>query len=121
MIMPNRKNLAIHSADGHIWLGQYAHMHPNPRFFKYLWRIFTADTPWENAEFFRTAPRLCTHDAMAMMDALWEARQPQIIYNQRLPRKDLALPFDWTSERWSTAKFACAYDDDADPVWNGFK
>jgi len=44
-----------------------------------------------------------------------------IVYNQRLPRSGPGVPFDPESERWQREEFACAYDDDPDTAWDGFK
>lgn len=119
MISPNRRILAG-LARG-IGLSQATRIHPKPRFFKYLWQIYTADSPWEGDDFFANAPRLCTHDAARLVDSLMEARQPHIIYNRRLPRVGPGVPFDPESPRWKGQEFVCSYDDDPDPVWNGFK
>ena len=96
-------------------------MHPEPRFYKYLWQIYTADSHWENCAFFDNAQKLCTHDAMRTIKALVEAGKAHIVYNHHLPRRGPGVPFDFESPRWRDQDYACAYDDDPDPVWNGFK
>ena len=119
MISPNRAFFDRHEPG--TGFSQATHMNPNPRFFKYLWRIYTADSPWEGDDFFANAPWLCTHDAMRMIESLSKAGQSHIIYNCRLPRAGPDVPFDFESPRWKDYEVACAYDDDPDPVWNGFK
>ena len=120
MILPNKRSLARWSRKGPS-IEQGTSIHPKPRFYKYLWQIYTADSPWENDEFFEKAPRLCTHDAMRTISALAEAGKAHIVYNYHLPRRGPEVPFDFESARWRGCKVACAYDDDPDPVWKGFK
>ena len=96
-------------------------IHPNPRYYKYLWQIYTADSPWEEEAFFANTPPICTHDAMKMIEKLDEAGQQYIVYNYSLPRREPGAPFDFESARWRGHECACAYDDDLDPVWHGFK
>ena len=119
MLSPNRKTLARREPGIGLW--QATHIHPNRRSFKYLWQIYTIDSPWEDDQFFANAPVLCTHDAMRTIEALAEAGQAYLVYNRRLPRRGADVPFDPEHPRWRGHEFACAYDDDLDPVWNGFK
>ena len=119
MLRPNRKNLANRDAGSGIW--QSTSIHLNAQYYKYRWQIYTADSPWEEEVFFANAPQLCTHDAMMTVEKLSAAGQSYIVYNQRLPRRGPGVPFELTSARWKDYEFASAYDDDPDPVWNGFK
>ena len=119
MFRPNRANLARLATERGAWAA--TSMHPNPRYYKYLWQIFTTDSPCEDGAFFANAPRLCTHEAMVLIERLTERRQRYAVYNRRLPRGGPGVPFDFQSACWQGYECAQAYDDDPDPVWNGFK
>ena len=96
-------------------------MHPNPRFYKYYWWIFWKESPVEGEQFLSKDYRLCTAAAMQLLDRLKEQNELCWLYNRSLPRMDKANPFNLESERWKDTEWAPAYDDDPDPVWNGFK
>jgi len=97
MIRPNKNKLAPYSPGESIW--QATSIHPNPRFFKYRWQIYTADSPWEGPEFFEKAPRFSIYEAMTLIEKLRDTAQTHIVYNQRLPRSGPGVPFDPESER----------------------
>lgn len=122
MISPNRKALARWSEvcrPGTSLL--QGTLHPNPRLYKHLYQIYTADYPWEDACFFAHAPMLCIHDAMQEMKALAAAGIHHIVYVHRLPRRGKATPFAPDSERWRDRTFACAYEEDNDTAWGEFR
>jgi hypothetical protein len=104
-------------------LHSYAkHMHPNPRYYKYLWWVFWRGSPCDGDAFLADAHSLCTADAMALMDQLTAARESHWIYNRALPRDDPGVaPFDRKSLKWKNAKFAPSFAQDADPEWQGFR
>ena len=115
------------SSEGAGGLQRYAgatFMHPNPRFFKYYWWVFWKESPVDGREFLSKSYRLSTAAAMQLLDRLRELNEPCLIYNTRHPRMDKAnvpFPFNPESERWKDTEWAPAYDEDLDPVWNGFK
>lgn len=96
-------------------------MHPNPRFYKYYWRIFTFDSPWEGPDFFARTTELSTFNAMRLISQYREERISCLVYNRKEPRLDPVAPWDLTSARWRGRRFAPAWDDDPDPVWDGYK
>jgi hypothetical protein len=42
----------------------------NPRHWKYYWRVFSAQFPWEDEEFFRHAPVLCNADFIRELECV---------------------------------------------------
>lgn len=94
-------------------------MHPNPRYYKYLWRVFYRDMP-EGEAFFRT-PELSTYEAMMLCEQLEKRGEGYLIYNSQQPREGKDTPFNRNSSRWKDSVFALSYDDDEDLEWNGFK
>jgi hypothetical protein len=98
-----------------------SNMHPNPKLFKYYWRVFSNDCKFEGAKFFATERDLSTADFSAKIHELAARGESYIIYNRRLPRRFEGMPFDPLSERWRESQWAPAWEDDADPVHDGFK
>jgi hypothetical protein len=83
--------------------------------------LYGEDSQWEDQQFFDHSPRLCTYDAMVMIDGLRQAGRSYIVYNEGLPRCGEGVPFDRDSARWRGQVFACSYEDDWDIEWNGFR
>jgi hypothetical protein len=96
-------------------------MHPNPRFYKYYWRIFTFESPWEGPDFFERATELSTFYAMRLINKYHENRMSCLVYNRRAVRLDPVAPWDLTSAKWQGWRFAPAWNDDSDPIWQGHK
>ncbi|MDD4865541.1 MAG: hypothetical protein PHE38_16320 [Alishewanella agri] len=98
-------------------------MHPNPRFYKYYWWIFTADTPVEGYEFLTDPYRLCTFTFEQQLKYCKENQISALIYNQQFYRDEQSLPFDFNKLRKNPdIIFAPAFDDDPDPITaQGFK
>jgi len=99
-------------------------VHPNPRFYKYYWRVFHADSPFVGVNFFRQCERICTYEAMNLIKRLQEKGRGYIIYNVRFPRAGDDVPFDFTHNRWRGVGeliIAPQFDDDADPEYQGHK
>lgn len=94
-------------------------MHPNPRMYKYFWRVFTLDSPWEEAEFFEKTPVLSTVQFVELMEEYRVEGVPCLVYNQSIPR-DGSI-FDKNSEKWKGVAFAPSWDDDVGRAWNGHK
>lgn len=88
----------------------------NPRMYKYLWRVFSAQSPVEGSDFFMHAPILCTADYLNEVQRLISSNHSCMIYGFRRPRKDLANPWDLTNARWKGVQFASGWDDDTDPI-----
>lgn len=93
-------------------------MHPNPRFYKYIWRIFWKGSPAEGTNVLALQP-LTTAEAMKLIDRLEKENEPYMLYNDKRPRKGTI--FDPTAKKWQNAKWAPAFDEDGDEIWNGHK
>lgn len=91
-------------------------VHPNPRFYKYVWWVFWSESPAEGWGFLSNRYRLSTAAAVELLAELKARGEPYWLYNQRLPRRDPANPFDVNHPRWQDVEWAPAYDDDSDPV-----
>ncbi|GGY34742.1 hypothetical protein [Pseudoduganella albidiflava] len=91
----------------------------NPRFYKYLWQVFSLQSPWEGGEFFAHAPVLCNADVEKEVQRLVDLNLSCLVYGFRRPRRDPANPWDLTSPRWQGVRFAVSWDEDTDPVVMG--
>lgn len=91
----------------------------NPRFYKYLWRVFSLQSPWEGEDFFAHAPVLCNADFEREVQRLVEQDLSCLVYGFRRPRKDPANPWDLASPRWQGVEFAMSWDEDTDPIVMG--
>jgi hypothetical protein len=91
----------------------------NPRFYKYYWRIFSLESPWEDADFFKNAPAFCNADCEKEIARLLRKRRSCLIYGFKRPRRDPANPWDLTHPKWAKAEFAVSWDEDSDPVVEG--
>ena len=115
---PTYRDLIDH--DGKPSRVSYAkNMHPNPRLWKYQWRVFHRLSK-EGRAFFSTQ-KLSTHAATNLIRELVEKEEGYILYNSRQPRKGKDTPFDLTHEKWADYTPALPYDDDDDPEWHGHK
>lgn len=108
------RDQAVHP-DGAIYF-YGSRVHPNPRWYKYYWRVFSLESEVEEEGFFRLAPRLCTYDAFKYAKMIKQAGGVCYLYNERLPRKGPDTPFDVNAVRWEGTEWAMPYDDDLDPV-----
>lgn len=89
-------------------------MHPNPRFYKYYWHVFSRSSAYEGGEFF-TKCKISTYEAVKEMDRLRKAGEPYMVYNGSLPRSGSDTSFSKKkSEHW-----APPYDDDPDQPLGG--
>jgi hypothetical protein len=92
-------------------------VHPNPRFYKYIWWVFWSGSPVEGSAFLDPKYALSTS---AFVDLVGEMRlmgESYILYNRQLPRHEIDVtPFDLTSPKWKGRSFAPAWDKDCDPV-----
>lgn len=96
-------------------------MHPNPRFYKYRWQIYTENCEWEGGDFFENAPQYCTAACMARLQALDVPGVKYLLYNYIYPRRFEGMPFDPQHAKWQSCQWAPSWEDDPDPVWKGFK
>lgn len=89
-------------------------LHPNPRCYKYKWRIYWRESPRGADDFLDTAP-LPTKQAFELIDWLNSESEPHLITNIRRRRRDAAI-YDLTSSRFSNEQWAIDYDNDTDPI-----
>ena len=88
-------------------------LHPNPRYYKYRWRVFHLGSV-EGREFFDTE-EISTHAAITLMDELFKKGEGYFVYNRSAPRLGKNTPFDLTHKKWANCTPAPAYEDDDDP------
>jgi len=85
-------------------------MHPNPRYYKYYWHVFSKDSPVEGKEFLSDKYKLSTFEADKEITRLTKLGLQYMLYNYSLPRSGNDTPFKETkSKQW-----APAYDEDTD-------
>jgi hypothetical protein len=96
-------------------------MHPNPRFYKYYWWVFTLESEREGRDFLDKTPPLSTAAYIKVLEEVNRKGGICIIYNRHKPRRFDGMPFDPESDRWRDAEWAPAFEDDPDPEWAGFK
>lgn len=122
MMHPTYKNLEK-TADGANANVYYASGSPapqgNPRMYKYFWRVFSTQSPWEDDDFFTHAPVLCNADCEKEVQRLLALNLSCLLYGFRRPRKDPANPWDMNNPKWAAVQFAVSWDDDIDPIVMG--
>jgi hypothetical protein len=91
----------------------------DPRFYKYYWRIFSLECPWEGDAFFENAPALCNADCDREVKRLLRKWRSCLIYGFKQPRMDPANPWDMTHSKWTGRTFSVSWDEDTDPVVDG--
>lgn len=97
-------------------------MHPDPRFYKYLWWVFWEGSPVDGAEFLSDAYAINTAAAMELMDDLLQKQKPHWVYNRQVPRLDPGItPFDPLHSRWKDTQFALSLAEDSDAAWQGHR
>ncbi len=62
---------------------------------------------------------ICLFDALKRMAELEANNQPHVALNRELPK--LGSPFNPKHEKWKNREFVPAYDEDSDPVVDGYK
>lgn len=72
--------------------------------------MFIAEYPWEDSEFFRSAPLLCNADFEREVGRLLALGQKCIVCGVRRPRADLVNPWNIASLRWDGIESAMPYD-----------
>lgn len=123
MMEPTRANLERAIGDGgerslQIFCSGYM-PHPNPKMYKYYWRAFTLDSPWEGEKFFENTTPLSTAECVELLEKYRIEGVPCLIYSYHRPREGEI--FDKNSEKWKDVSFAPSWDDDTDPEWQGHK
>lgn len=96
-------------------------LHPNPRLYKFRWRVFTSASCLEGEEFLARVERLSTAACAALLTELRAAEVPYLLYPVRHPRRHEGMPFDPQHERWRNADWAPPFEMDEDPEWQGYR
>ena len=97
-------------------------MHPNPRYYKYIWWVFWEGSPCEGEAFLAEENSLCTAHAMALQKRLSQAGEAYWLYNRARPRDEPGVtPFNKDAPRWKNVTFVSSLDIDPDPDWQGFR
>lgn len=91
-------------------------MHPNPRFFKYYWSIYTYSEEQNPNDH-----RLPYSEGLKRLADLSERKIPHIYSNYRVLRNDSGIPFDLEHEKYKDYEFAPSFDKDSDPEQDGFR
>lgn len=100
-------------------VGFNQNMHPNPRYYKYYWHVFSKDSEVEGKAFLGDKYLLSTYEANKEVNRLNRLGLPYMLYNYSLPREGDDTPFNESkSKHW-----APSYDEDTDcPLGkDGFK
>jgi hypothetical protein len=122
MRIPNFDDLGLQTADDGISQSYAVHMHPNPRFYKYVWWVFWRGSVCDGCQFLSDTHALSTAEAMVLMEKLSAENERHWIYNRRISRYEPGVtPFHRDSEKWRHYQFAPVFADDADPEWYGFR
>lgn len=101
--------LEKHSEDGRKGVLYSQRIHPNPRFYKYYWHVFSRSSVYEGEEFFEKC-RMSTYEAAKEMKRLERAGETFMVFNYSLPRSGPDTPFNKNkSKHW-----APPYDEDTD-------
>jgi len=91
----------------------------NPRHYKYVWQVFSPESPFEGDAFLERAPRLCNAAFEKETDRLLDQGMTCLVYGFRLPRRDPASPWDLAHPRWQDREFAPSWEEDTDPIVSG--
>lgn len=100
-----------------------SNLHPNPRFYKYYWWVFYSKTDAKNAAeiFWRTEHRLTTAEFAHLMKRLTEEQLYYAYVNRRYYRLGMIWDYHALSHKYPGLKFASAYDDDPDELYEKHK
>lgn len=102
--------------------GYASGVHPNPYYWKYYYWVFHEGAACDGWAFLEPEYRLPIGIAWPLINDIRANGGICWIYNQRLPRKDpLRTPFDPAHPRWNDFEWAPAFEDDNDPLYQGFK
>ncbi len=93
--------LARHKEEGRKGVLYSQRMHPNPRFYKYYWHVFSRSSVYEGEEFFEKC-RMSTYEAAKEIKRLEKAGETFIVFNYSLPRSGPDTPFNKNkSKHWA--------------------
>jgi hypothetical protein len=99
-------------------------VHPNPKFYKYYWWVYPANSPYECAKdvFYKPEYRLTTKE---MMDLCAELDAKGISYayvnSQRYRLGNQHWDYEAIKKRQPEIEFALSYDEDTDIEYEGHK
>lgn len=88
----------------------------HPKLYKYFWQVFSVESPWENDEFFASAPQLCTADMVQTTERLLAAGHSCVLYGWKRPRTGPGTPWKLDHPRWKDVAFAPPREDDTDEI-----
>lgn len=98
-------------------------IHPNPKWFKYFWWIFTAESPIDGHSFLCDDNKLSFFEFEKELERVKSLGLEAWIYNTKLYRLGEDSPFDEQKLRAKgISEFAPSFDEDQDPMTpDGFK
>jgi hypothetical protein len=123
MEIPNFEKLIASESEGNPKCSSFAEgMHSNPYFYKYYFWVFHQNSPCDGREFLTSDYRLAFAEAQKLLKELEAAEKNCWLYNDKLPRQDPEnTPWDPKSPRWQNTEWAPSFEEDLDPLHNGFK
>ncbi len=120
MLLPTNENWNRHKDNGlRFCLGGWPNS--NPRFYKYSWQIWTPECGLEGADFFLRGDYMSTAHFVSVFEQMRRKQQPGWIYSRKRPRLGADTPFDINHPKWLDVEFAISWDEDLDPIWQGYK
>lgn len=125
MLQPTHENLKSISSHKLFVISNAGtvNIHPNPKFYKYYWWIFTADSKTEGDDFLTDDNKLCYAEYLNKIEHIKENNIPAMIYNRKYHRIDKNNPWNYEKlKSQKNIKFAPSFDEDTDPLTpNGHK
>jgi hypothetical protein len=124
MRQPSFSHLHEMKTEGQFFEGYANQLVKDPTMYKQYWWVFHACSPVEGWEFIRNDQyRLCTFDAMQLIEKLRGEKEPCMVYNANVHRRGSRLEqfVDPNHNRWKNYAWAPSFKEDEDPVWNGHK
>ena len=116
----NPKHSDLIRSNGKALRASYAmSVHPNPKWWKYRWRVFHRESP--EGRVFLSTQELSTHEAMTLIKNLEAKDEGYLVYNNRDPRNGEDTPFNLTHINWKDYTPALACNENNDLQWQGHK
>ena len=108
---------------GKIYFAGSRPVHENPRWYKYFWFLFTAESPTDGHSFLSDENKLTFFEFERELERVKGIGLEAWVYNVKLHRIGGDSPFDETKLRSrGITEFAPSFDQDLDPVTSeGFK
>ena len=108
---------------GKIYFAGSRPVHENPRWFKYNWWIFTAQSPTDGHSFLSDENKMTFFEFERELERVKSLGLEAWVYNIKLYRLGEGSPFDETKLRArGITEFAPSFDEDQDPMTSdGFK